>query len=950
MRPRTVWRLHLAVLLVYAVLAVLLTWPTATHPGTHLPGDGGDDPAIAWNLWWVKHALLTMRSNPLFSSFMFYPIGINLAFYTLTTLNALTALPVLLNLGVVAASNLHTMFSMVVAGYGAFLLARYILAISWPPARQMDTPGKPHPAGGPAEATWHGLWLAAAIAGGFYAFASSQLFYVSLGQFNVASSHWVPYAVLFVLKSGRDLRSLRWPALAALFLAMQAWAEMTYASFLILFIGLYVAYGIITPYVSRARQRPPPITHLTLALRNLILMALLFALGISPLLAAMLPDMRAEGDFWVQGSGFAEVFSADLAGFLVPTMRHPLFGEMVSHTGIQNLYKGQHIFLGFVLLILAAVGLVAYGRRGPAGDGRGHRAGAGPWFWLIASLGFAWLALGPSIHVNGIDTHIPGPFAILQTLPFFKGNRYPSRFSGMLVMSLSMLAALGMGAIWQQVGRWREPGANVKAASRGQQVLLPAIAGLVAALFLFEHLSAPLPQSNMSVPDPYRIIAAESGDFTLLDIPVAWRNGFRITGPIDPGFMFGQFYQTAHARPLLQGNTSRNPEFKFQYFTQAPLINSILALETGHDLPPERWEADRAIASEVLRFFGTRFIVVRPGPGEDPAVTPEATLPYIEAVMPVARVYGDSKLTLYRVNLPPLADRMEISASAPLAPLTFGEGWGALPDQREDPADQRVWAQRRTARLFVPLGGGAHQLTLRLSVPEVEGAAPQEIQRLTLRLGDWRSAPLVLRPGPGEYTLRLPAEAIQTGLNEIQLEFDRLYPAASLSGETAGSSGSSPSLLVQSAGEEVGDFAHIYVDGVDVSPNARGYNVAAISPTGEIQAASFDTHLDPDASTALAAFIAGIPQGHTVVVAAADEASQSLGEEGVAALRSIGAAGDLRGKFRWSHALIGRKGSEPGSALEALDGLRPAGVARGPALSEPTVAAALEWARFEALE
>ena len=48
---------------------------------------------------------------------------------------------------------------------------------------------------------------------------------------------------------------------------------------------------------------------------------------------AMLPDMRAEGDFWVQGSGFAEVFSADLLGFLVPTMRHPLFGDLVTRTG-----------------------------------------------------------------------------------------------------------------------------------------------------------------------------------------------------------------------------------------------------------------------------------------------------------------------------------------------------------------------------------------------------------------------------------------------------------------------------------------------------------------------------------------------------------------------------------------------------------------------------------------
>src|SRR5512136_157507 len=222
-----IWRTHLTILLVYGLLAVLLTWPTVTHLATHLPGDGGDDPAIAWNLWWVKHALLTLHTSPLFSTAMFYPIGINLAFYTLTTLNALTALPLTLTLGVVAASNLHMWFTFVAGGYGTFLLARYVLA--WKPSAEkhpISSSLLPHY--GRLCRTSYSLLptpslAAAALAGGFYAFASSQLFYVSLGQFNIASSHWVPYTILFVMKSRRDLPSLRWPALAALFLTMQAW-------------------------------------------------------------------------------------------------------------------------------------------------------------------------------------------------------------------------------------------------------------------------------------------------------------------------------------------------------------------------------------------------------------------------------------------------------------------------------------------------------------------------------------------------------------------------------------------------------------------------------------------------------------------------------------------------------------------------------------------------------
>ena len=66
---------------------------------------------FAWNFWWVKHAILNLETNPLSSDYMFHPLGINLAFYTLTLLNALgTALPWTLNLGVVTASNMHMLF------------------------------------------------------------------------------------------------------------------------------------------------------------------------------------------------------------------------------------------------------------------------------------------------------------------------------------------------------------------------------------------------------------------------------------------------------------------------------------------------------------------------------------------------------------------------------------------------------------------------------------------------------------------------------------------------------------------------------------------------------------------------------------------------------------------------------------------------------------------------
>ena len=52
-------RKHLWVLLVFIALSLVLTWPLAAHFATHVPGDGIDDPSLAWNLWWAKHGCLS---------------------------------------------------------------------------------------------------------------------------------------------------------------------------------------------------------------------------------------------------------------------------------------------------------------------------------------------------------------------------------------------------------------------------------------------------------------------------------------------------------------------------------------------------------------------------------------------------------------------------------------------------------------------------------------------------------------------------------------------------------------------------------------------------------------------------------------------------------------------------------------------------------------------------
>jgi hypothetical protein len=918
---------HLFLLLSYFLLAIILTWPTLLHLTTHLPGDGGDDPAIAWNLWWVKYALLNTGQNPFQTDFMFYPLGINLAFYTLTVLNAVTALPLTLNFGIVTASNLHMYFTFTVGGYGAFLLARYVLATTGrkPETRSGMVSRGAEGQRGRGEISPPLLWMCAALAGLFYAFASSKLFYVALGQFNIASSHWVPFAVLYILRTGRDPHHLKNAFMAGLFLTLQAWAELTYASFLLVFLALYWLYLIldfgfpILNYKKLSTIRQPQFPILP-HLRATLILGLTFTLGLSPILAQMLPDMQTEGDFLVEGDGFADAFSADLLGFVIPTIHQPVLGNLINQTNIHAFDKGQHIYLGFILLGLLAVALFTGFLRAELR------------FWLIAALVFALLCLGPTITVNGQMTGLPGPFNLLQSLPFFKGNRYPSRYGVMLLLSLSVIAAFALA----QIGKW--------VTARRPSSIFYLLSALLTLLFLFEHLSIPLPQSDMQVPAAYQAIAADPDDFTVLDIPFAWRNGFRITGPLTTQFMFGQFYQTTHQKPLLQGNTSRNPEFKFQYFTNVPVINSLLALETGHSLPRERWEADQTIAATVLNFFNIKYIVVRPyqydkfDGQKNMSITEQAILPYIEEVLPVEKIHDEPAIKIYRVIATEdagLQTGLRVDTSSSLAFLYFGEGWGLLTP------GQPITAQRRDTRLLLPLTGAAQQLTFRLRLPWFT----QDLtQALCLELNGWQSSQQKVGPDWQELSFDLPAGVAHSSLNEVWLHFTGAVAMSSPGGQAEVWP---PEVTVLSAGEEVGDFGHIFVNGREVSPNQRGYNIAVIQPDGLINAANFDTHFDPTASTALVRFLASSPPNAFIAVAAADETSANLSEEAVRALQAVGARGDLRGCFRCSHAFIHTPTRE---TYEAFDALRPVGVTSGLGLTEPTIAAQVEWVKIELIE
>jgi hypothetical protein len=882
---QTTGRVHGAVLLAYTVAALLLTWPLARHFATHVPGDGIDDPALAWNLWWIKARLVDQLQPDIFHmGWMFHPIQINLAFFTLTPLNGLLSIPLQLAFGLVPAINLLVIATFALSGYGAYLLVRYIFS-----------PFAERPQG------W-ALHAAALAAGFLYAFAAPKLFYVALGQYNIMSSQWLPFCALYVvalLRAPSVQAGAHAGAWAALFLILQAWAELTFASFLILFIALAALAALIIILRDGHRLRP--------LVTGFGLMALLFVVGMLPYLVAMAPDLLRNGDFFGSGGGFADLYSADLAGFLFPTRLHPWIGEWVATLPFPN-DKGQQVFLGYVAPLLGLVGLLWLWKRA-----RGQAL-----FWGAATLGFWALSLGPSLRWMGRDLGIPGPFTLVNLLPFFNGNRYPSRYAVPLLLCVGVLMAAGLLAMLER-RRLHMRGA------------LWASAGAVALITL-ESISTPLPLSDFRIPQIYQLLADEPGDGALLELPTGWRNGARVLGRSDILIMMQQWRQTAHGKPRLGGNTSRNPPQKFQYYTEHPLMGSLIALMNS-DQPGLEGIADRVddliarhapTAAQELADLGIRWVTLH----EEKATAP--LIRFVEEALPLELVDVRTELDwsgapetirLYRVRPAPAVLPRTFALAGPGASdnafAFLGEGWATARNATDR------YANKTRAMLLLPLPEEGGIVTLS---PTAEGTPPQ------VRVG---GVPLALLPADGRvdaYTLppgvaAAPVDVVELRFAGEGLPVQGLVQAASPVGTTGVALPPGVALFARSAGEPTGNLAQLWVNGVDVAPGSRGFNLAALDAQGTLlEAAAFDTFSNDAEAAHMAAWLRAWPPGTIIMGAVADEGSYHLTADAISALGDVGLAPGGLDHFRRSHAFIGVAGAPPGSALAAQSSVHSASV------------------------
>ena len=255
--------------------------------------------------------------------------------------------------------------------------------------------------------------------------------------------------------------------------------------------------------------------------------------------------------------------------------------------------------------------------------------------------------------------------------------------------------------------------------------------------------------------------------------------------------------------------------------------------------------------------------------------------------------------------------------SHPMPPLYRFRGTYGTDDLYElNPTPEDGWdLERLISYDFI-----RHHPALDVTVqPRATGADLEEWADLSL---NGRALRTVSLSAPVHVEMALAPPLNTAAPNRVELRFRYRRPPGALDGRyrIGGTGVLSPGdLRVMSAGQPYGNASAIELNGEEQGAPRRGYNLVALDGGGyATKAATFDTFDDPAANTLMAAWIDALPTGTVVGGAVQDEASRNLTETGVRALGTLGVAGDLRGRYRYSHAFIGVKGAPPGAALESL--------------------------------
>jgi hypothetical protein len=479
----------LLAILIYTLFAAWLTWPALGNLGAAIPGNEGDAFVHLWTYDWVKDSLLSGQS-PFSTGRLFYPQGVDLYTHNFAWLNIALWLPLQALLGGAAAYTLVYLIVLVFNGTATYFLLRHLT-------------GEEAPA-----------FLAGFIVTGW------PYIITRFSQPNLIFIAFVPLALLAMFRlflGGRWIDAM-WLGLAVAGIGLSRY------QMLIMSAPLLLLYGLFRLRQSPDRNRGRLLLQYTAAAALGMLLLAPFA---GPVLQFQATREFAE-DILRSEADWGE---ADLLGYFLPGEGTPLIGPLVK-AQFPNLLT--HTPVGLITLALAFLGLFSKRRD--------------KWLWLAMAALLLLLALGRVLTING-ETYFPLPYAWLEeSLSFVQLIRFPSRFSALLAVPMSILAGYGF----------------IVLSRRMSQTAAWASLGILAILIALSVRVPEYPLLALETPAWYETLGQVEEEFGLATIP--------LTRTFDE---YAMTYQLAHNKPLVEGHVSRPPREAYTFINDTPFLANL---------------------------------------------------------------------------------------------------------------------------------------------------------------------------------------------------------------------------------------------------------------------------------------------------------------------------------------------------------------------------------------
>uniref|UniRef100_UPI001C86145D hypothetical protein n=1 Tax=Paractinoplanes polyasparticus TaxID=2856853 RepID=UPI001C86145D len=547
-RRRPNWRDVLAAA-TFVVVAFYLTAPLWLNLDHQLRDDPQDQ---AFFEWMLAHGarVLTDGAYPFFSDRMNYPDGVNMMANTSVLAISLPMTPVTLLFGPHVSFNLFLTLALALTGISwYFVLSRVFVSSR----------------------------LAAWVGALFCTFAPSMVSHAG-GHPNIVSQFLVPLIIWRTLRLRQPGRAVRNGLIMAALLIWQAFINLE-----VLFMTA-VGLGVFCLVMAVSRRK----THRGETRRFLRGLAVAGTVTLAVLAYPL--SVQFFGPQSYHGlPEFVRNFGADLGSFTAYSS-HSVAGNAVVAERLAQNPAEENAFFGWGLVILF-VGLLVWMRRSAAVLALGG----------IAVL-FAAMSLGPRIFLNGINTGIPGIWAVLHSVPVLN-SAVPTRWAMAIAPVVGILLALG---VQRAIDLTR-----AQPAARGpvRVAMITAVAMALVPLVPVQLATtpmAPVPEFVTSgawkqfVDDNHTVVALPLPDSSYPD-PLRWTA------------MTGQDMRIAGAYALLPNQNPLNPTDRTALFSPPwrPTSGLMASIRQGNPIP-EINDTRREMTLADLRYWKAGAVVLTP--------------------------------------------------------------------------------------------------------------------------------------------------------------------------------------------------------------------------------------------------------------------------------------------------------------------------------------------------